>query len=371
MSMRYLLAFLLTALPAAADLTIVSPGFTPSQVDPEGALIEPWGKVRLCLHEPAGAKPPVQRYTESAVPEVDTVTRAGDITLSQSAYRAPIFPSGVDLIIAGLQNHGKEAAQAGLTLEVPENMLVGRRLGTVDGRAVLALPKEVEPIRKERAWGCTGGVTPLPGWASPSVPCDPAFKNIRAGMGGVPIVYAFAVPKGEKRTLALGFCESYHPKAGIRPLLVEVEGAEAQEIDPVAKWGQHVPGCVLFNGADADGDGKITASVRPGPKAQDVNPILNAVWVFPAGFGVDEAALIQGGLNAQAERFVDVGGEGDQLLYEPGSLRYSLTVEPNKKVVLLFLVAGPDTQAVPNPETMSWTAESLCQAALDVAKGWE
>lgn len=107
---------------------------------------------------------------------------------------------------------------------VSEAMQVGETTGSIEGKPSLALPAGLQPIREEREWGCTAGVSALPGWAKPNVPCDPAFRNITAGMGGVPITYRFAVEPGSKRTVVLGFCESYHPTAGQRPMVVQVEG---------------------------------------------------------------------------------------------------------------------------------------------------
>ena len=50
-----------------------------------------------------------------------------------------------------------------------------------------------------------------------------AHRQIRAGMGGVPITYRFAVQTGEKRYVVLGFCESHWAEAGQRPLVINVE----------------------------------------------------------------------------------------------------------------------------------------------------
>jgi len=211
----------------------------------------------------------------------------------------------------------------------------------------------------------------MPGWAAPQGDCDASFKNIRAGMGGVPIVYHFTVPKGEQRTLVLGFCESFHATPGKRPLMIDVEGTAKQELDPLTKWGRHIPGCLHFDATDTNQDGHIDITVGPHPRAEDQNPILNVIWVFPAGLPLDDKDLIAGKLNRKAEYFVDVGGQQDQALYEQGPFEYVLRLEPGASQEWLFLLSSPGGGPVPNPETMSWTAENLLKAAEEVAKSWK
>jgi len=231
---------------------------------------------------------------------------------------------------------------------------------------VLALPKDPQPLRRERSWGALGGDVSMPGWGRPDRDCDPAFRNIRAGMGGVPIIYRFAVPPGAKRTVVLGLCESHYSQAALRPQLLYVEGAPRAEIDPIATWGHNVPGCLTFDAVDANGDGRLQIVAAPHPRAPDRNPILNVIWVFLPDVYVDVNEVVRGKLSSVAEYYVDVGGEKDQSLYEGGSLTYDMTLPAGARRELMFLVAGPGS-SVPNPETMAWTAASLRQAAEDVS----
>jgi hypothetical protein len=209
----------------------------------------------------------------------------------------------------------------------------------------------------------------MPGWGRPEGECDPAFRNIRAGMGAVPIIYRFAVAAGAKRTAVLGFCESHHSQAGQRPLTIYIEGAPKAEVDPIAVWGRHQPGCLRFDATDVNGDGRLQVVIAPTPGAPDQNPILSAVWVFSPDTYVDIAQVRRGKMSPLAEYYVDAGGEKDQSLYEGGALTYDLTLPAGASRQLVFLVACAGA-AVPSPEAMAWTPESLRQAAADVWSDW-
>lgn len=353
----------------ASDLLLSSPGFPPSKVDDQGVVHEDWGTVALRIAEPEGAKLMGQRYEKEPVPTAITTVAAGSVTLTQTAYRAPIWPSGVDVLSARLENGGSEAAQVRLELVVPEEVAFGQSVGMLGERSVLGLPKGVEPVRQAQPWGCTGGVVRMPGWARPIGQCDAGFRNISAGMGGVPIIYRFEVPPGSRRTVVLGLCESHWPRAGYRPLEIYVEGAPRSEIDPVGAWGQHVPGCLRFDAGDSDNDGRLQVVIAPHPQASDRNTILNVIWVFSPDVYVDTREVLHGSMTSVAEYYVDVGGEKDQLLYKGGKLTYQLRLEPSGTQDLTFLLASPGARGVPDPETTTWTPETLRRAAEDVWAG--
>lgn len=355
------------AAPGRCDFLIGTPDMPPSSVDANGALHEDWGVVEVRLAEPAGAAVVEQRYEVAPFPAVITTTRAGAITLTATAYRAPIWPAGVDVLSVRLCNSATDEVRARLRLVIPSEVSMGERVGTLGGRAVLALPAEPRPWRAERDWGCAGGVVPMPGWAQPQGECDPAFRNISAGMGGMPIIYRFRVPQGARRTVVLGLCESHHAQAGQRPLVLRVEGAPRVEIDPLAAWGRHVAGCVRFDGCDVNADGRLEVVSAPHPDAPDRNPILNVIWVFSPDAHVDLEQVRRGTLSAAAEYYVDVGGDRDQGLYEGGELRYDLALPARAEKDFTFLAACPGA-SVPNPD--AWTADSLRRAAQEVWDGW-
>lgn len=348
-----------------AETEILSPGFAPSKVSADGSVIEPWGAVALRLLVPAGAATDQQIQGEP-MPAAVTVSKAGPVSLRQIAYRAPIWPEGTDVIEAAAENCGDKSAEAQIELSLPEKMAVGETLGIIEGRPSLALPLKLRPTREEREWGCAGGVSNLRGWAKPNGPCDPAFQNIAAGMGGVPIRYRFAVSPGGAKAVVLGFCESHHTGARSRVMIATVEGALPQNVDPIARWGRHVPGLVRFSATDADRDGRLDVTVAPDPASGDRNPILNAIWIFDPGSVPDDAAILAGAGSPPAERYVDVGGENDQSLYPPGNLRYTIPLKPGERREILVLLRSPGSQAVPDPTAMVWTADALRKAAEDV-----
>jgi hypothetical protein len=357
---------LLSSVGVLADVELKSPGFPPSRVADDGTLVEPWGAFRLQILEPAATADATTVLESAPMPMAVTRTQAGAVTLTQSAYRSPVWPAGVDVVEAELVNTGDAVADVRLTAVVPEELELGESLGSLQGTPVLALPSGVAPVRHERAWGCVGGVKPLPGWAKPNADCDPAFRNIAAGMGGVPITYRFAVEPGGRRRVVLGFCESHHPEAGVRPLAVHVEGAEPRAVDPVGQWGQHIPGVERFDAVDADGDGRLQVTVAPHPRGTDRNTILNAVWVFSAELPIDPPALIRGDLNELAERYVDVGGQADQGLFARGDLKYAFRLKPSERRHFCFLLRCSGGGEIPDPARSVWDPPSLRKAAADV-----
>lgn len=348
-----------------ADTLIGSPDMPATVVESQGDLREDWGLLGVRIDEPIGWAVSGQEAKIVPVPEVITSGRAGSIQVMSSVYRSPIAPSGVDVLTVSLTHSGGQDTKIRLRLQAPESVIPGLDIATCSGRAVLTLPAENRTLGPERAWGCKGGVVPMPGWASPKSPCDPAFKNISAGMGGVPIVYRFGVEPGARRTVILGLCESFHQATGQRPLILNVEGAPKTEVDPLVLWGQHGPGCIRFDAADANSDGRLEVTVAPHPQALDRNPILNVIWVFKPDQQVNTEDVLAGKMSSVAETYVDVGGSNDQPLYEKGPIVYEIPMGPGSKQTLTFLVASPGS-SVPAPDRMLWTPDSLRKAAEDV-----
>jgi len=256
-----------------------------------------------------------------------------------------------------------------LSLGLPETARLGAKTVSLGGRPVLGLPAGVAVSQATREWGWADDALAMPGWGKPAVECDPAFRNIRAGMGGVPILYRFKVEPKAKADVVLGFCESHCALPGQRLLICQVEGAPAQEVDPVARWGQHHPGALLFAASDANGDGMLELSVLAKPGAPDPNPILNAIWVFPEGTQPNLDQVIAGKLNALASRYVQVGGANDQPLAAGGRVEYALKLPARGTQELTFLVACPGS-SVPPPDQTTWTLEKLRQSAAAVWRDW-
>lgn len=351
---------------ASADCLIGSPEMPPTRVDANGAIHEDWGAFELRME---GASIARQTYACDPMPTLVTEATAGDVSLTQTVYRAPIWPAGVDVLTARIEKAGAGASAVRLDVVLPDDAGGGECLCVVHGRPVVALPLDIEAKREMKAWGCTGGASAMPGWARPNTKCDPAFSNIGAGMGGVPIEYRFAVTPGEGRTVVLGLCESYWGQAGRRPLEIRVEGAPKAQIDPVAVWGQHTPGCLEYDARDENGDGCLSVAVHPHPNASDKNTILNVLWIFAPDAALDLEAVKAGAKSADAEYYVDVGGENDQTLYKDGPFSYEVEAVDGEPLELTFLLAACGG-AVSKPGTGSWTPGAMYKAAADVWRDW-
>jgi hypothetical protein len=342
-------------------------------MDDQGRLIEDWGSITVNVAGaglPASAPATLQSIKlDGLIPAAEAQSRYGTVALTLTAFRAPVWPAGLDVLTVRLAETAGQDTPVQLSLALPETVHVGLKTVTLGGRAVLGLPAGTKASQVMREWGWADDAVALPGWARPAVDCDPAFQNIRAGMGGVPIVYHFKVDPKAKVKVVLGFCESFWAQAGTRPVICQVEGAPPQEVDPLARWGQHRPGAILFAASDANGDGTLDVSVLPKPGAPDQNPILNAIWLFPADASPNLDQVIAGKLNADAMRYVAVGGSNDQSLYAGGRLEYALKLPAHATQELTFLVACPGS-SVPPPDQTAWTLEKLRQSAAAVWRDW-
>lgn len=368
----WLVAAASVAAVAAEPVAFDSPGFPPSSMDAQGRLVEDWAAV--------GAKLTGERVTEGPakveavkldgmIPAARATSNRGAVRLVATAYRAPTFPAGVDVLSFRVEEARGQAAKVTLAIELPEKSRVGLRSVSLGTRTVLTLLPDAIVEREVRDWGYSDDAVSMPGWAKPEGKCDPAFRNIRAGMGGVPIVYRFGVAPGSEATVVLGFCESHWAEPDKRPLVCRVEGARDQKVDPITKWGQHKPGVLAFRARDENGDGKLQVAVLPVPGAPDRNTILNAIWMFPPGPAPNLKRVLAGDLSAKAVRYVQVGGEKDQSIFLPGKLEYPMTLPAGGVKELTFLAACHGGSA-PIPEQAAWTTDTLRRAALAVWSDW-
>ncbi len=353
-------------------LPLQSPGLPPSQVDDQGRLVEDWGSVTVTLRgERVAAKSTEVKAVrlEEHIPAVTVQSDCGAVALVRTMYRAPIFPSGVDVLKVQVKELQGQACDTLLAVETSVDTQLGKRTARVGGRTVLVLPDEVVDTQPLRDWGYSDESVSLPGWASPAVACDESFRNIRAGMGGVPIAYRFAVPPGSSAQVVLGLCEGHWKTPGQRPLRCRVEGAEEQTVDPVAKWGLNQPGGLVFAARDENGDGKLSVLVRTTASAPDQNPILNAIWILDAAEQVAIEEVLSGRLNETARYYVDVGGKKDQSIYPASKLEFPVHLEPGASQEWVFLVACAGSEA-PLPDRSDWNPTTLLRAARDVWRDW-
>ena len=370
---RLCLLALFVAVPGPAEVVLTSPGLAPSRMDDQGRLVEDWGVLSVMVS--GVGLPPTAPATvrgvklDGQIPAAQAQSQQGSIALTVTAFRAPVWPAGLDVLTVRLAETGGQDIPVQLSLALPDTTRLGSRTVSLAGRPVVSLPAGFTVSQSMHEWGWSDDAVALPGWAKPAVECDPAFRNIRAGIGGVPILYRFKVESKDKVDVVLGFCESHWGQPGQRPVLCQVEGAPLQEIDPVARWGQHQPGAVLFTASDANGDGMLEVSVLPKPGAPDQNAILNAIWLFPAGTRPNLDQVIAGKLNALASRYVAVGGANDQSLAAGGRVECALELPAHGTQELTFLVACRGS-SVPSPEQMTWTLEKLRQSAAAVWRDW-
>ena len=356
-----------------AEVTFTSPGLPSSRMDDQGRLVEDWGTVAVTLAGaglPSNALATIQSLElDGLIPAAQAQSRHGSVALTVTAFRAPVWPEGLDVLTVRLAETAGQETPLQLSLVLPETARVGLKTVTLGSRAVLSLPAGSRVLQATRDWGWADDAVTMRGWAKPAVECDDAFRNIRAGMGGVPIIYHFKVDPKAKVNAVLGFCESHWAQPGQRPVVCQVEGAPSQEVDPVGKWGRHQPGVVLFAASDANGDGTLNVSVLPKPGADDQNPILNAIWLFPEGASPNLDQVIAGKLNTVASRYVAVGGGNDQSLYAGGQVVYAVRLPANGAQELTFLVACPGS-SVPPPDQTAWTPEKLRRSAANVWRDW-
>ena len=364
---------LLLSFGALAEVALHSPGLPPSRMDDQGRLVEDWGAVGIRLTGEGLATDQGVTVTEvkldGHIPAAQARQRLGSIACALTAFRAPVWPSGLDVLTVAVEETSGHASACTIALDLPANVRVGAKTVLQGGRPILALPATPRVTERTRDWGYRDDAVSLPGWARPEGACDPAFRNIRAGLGGVPIEYRFNVVPGAAFNVVLGFCESHWAQSGQRPVVCRLEGAAPQEIDPIARWGQHQPGAVLFAAKDANGDGCLDLAVLPRAGAPDLNPILNVIWIFLDGPPSALDRVIAGQSTIQALRHVDVGGDKDQSLHSAGLIEYELALPPNGRQELVFLVACPGSSA-PRPDQTGWTAETLRRAANEVWRDW-
>ena len=176
----------------------------------------------------------------------------------------------------------------------------------------------------------------------------------------------------QHRTRALNLKGCQHKKTGlgIHLPVFQIHRVLGQPAAHQCDATVNQPGALLFKARDEDGDGKLDITVRGASDARDKNPILNAIWIFPAGPPPNPDQIIAGKLNAAAKRYVDVGGENDQSLYPGGKLEYHIALPAHGAQELTFFAACQGGSA-PIPDASAWTSETLRRAAREVWRDWK
>ena len=160
-----------------------------------------------------------------------------------------------------------------------------------------------------------GGEERVTGWDGPAVPrvrrdfvqgtdVAPEFRDAAWGANGAKIVYELRVDPGARRAAVLGFAEGDHKEAGHRILQVEVDGADAQLLDPAKEFGAGRAGLLRLKAHDNDGDGVMRVTIKAADNSPDRDAFLNALWFFDGDAPSDET-ILRG--NAMPAAFADCG----------------------------------------------------------------
>ena len=205
------------------------------------------------------------------------------------------------------------------SLASPRVPLVLTRLGTknleVSWEVVAAAPEsELESVYGLRR---QGGEEIITGWDGPRVPrikrdfvnepaCLPEFRDVAWAEDGSAIVYEWKVAPGSEGIFVAGFAEGAIREPGRRILRVEADGAPAEEVDAVARFGFGVPGLVHLFVRDEDGDGYIRLKVETTPESPERGAFLSTLWGFQGTIPGDETILAG---EADAEVFASCGQE--------------------------------------------------------------
>ena len=165
--------------------------------------------------------------------------------------------------------------------------------------------------RYERLDGISGAL----GWAQPTEPCSPEFRNVAWGINR-PIRYRVRVEPGAKKRIVLGFCESYKPRLNERVAVMRVEGAPEQTADLALAAARNAPQVFLFEAADADGNGWLDLIVEA-TAGKDPNPALALIAVYAANAKLTREILIAGTTSPADPAELRIACGTEQLMQTP------------------------------------------------------
>jgi hypothetical protein len=97
----------LAAAPAfAGDVDLNSPGLAGSRMDDRGGLVEDWGRVGIKV-DGEGITPAEPKLAavklDGVIPAAECVWKAGAVDFSATAFRAPAWPAGMDVLTVTLR----------------------------------------------------------------------------------------------------------------------------------------------------------------------------------------------------------------------------------------------------------------------------
>jgi len=147
----------IAAVAAAAEpLSFSSPGLPPTAMDADGRLGADWGTHGLRLSGDGITEGPVKVEAvklDDMIPAARATSSRGAVNLTCTAYRAPVFPSGIDVFTVRVEEAKGQPCQLTLALDMPEKAERGMRTVKLGGRSVLALPAAAMAAQALREWG--------------------------------------------------------------------------------------------------------------------------------------------------------------------------------------------------------------------------
>ncbi len=179
--------------------------------------------------------------------------------------------------------------------------------GVTSEQVAFAVRQPIEDTPPPTAFRRLGGLAGSAAWVIADRPADPAFRAVAWGTARE-IRYQLRVPTRARRTVVLGFADSYRTPGGLyRGLDLRVEGAAQRNFDAMASGVTNEPQAVAFDAGDEDGDGWLDVAVAVPEDTGDTNVYLNAIWTFAPEVEVDLQRVIRGDATDAAEVYVDCG----------------------------------------------------------------
>jgi hypothetical protein len=161
-----------------------------------------------------------------------------------------------------------------------------------------------------------GNRSTINNWASPTLPCEPAFRDA-ATVCKEPVHYRFRGEKDQVYTVVLGFCEGANNKPGDRIVNIEIEARHRRRLDLAKEFGRNVPVLIPLEARDENGDGMIDLDITPDNDCRDPYSLLNVLWVFKGRPALQLDELQQGRSSKPPLAHVACGDNADRQLVSP------------------------------------------------------
>ena len=115
---------LLFAAQLHAEVSFTSPGLPPTRMNDQGSLVEDWGSITVNVAGaglPATAPATLQSLKlDGFIPAAQAESRYGTVALTLTAFRAPVWPAGLDVLTVRLAETAGQETPVQLSLALPE-----------------------------------------------------------------------------------------------------------------------------------------------------------------------------------------------------------------------------------------------------------